>query len=223
MFRIHVYTDLHWHYTYHSRKPMLCMSVSHIEPKAKWTIGVSIWHVSRSMCECQSGQTSCVWMSAALRCNSPRGKDDAYFLLTTLVGDTLFLIFPLLFSLHLLYQSSPTLLTPGPAATGAGPHQPVHLQPAGVYGWAGAGEHAEAPGSRHLHEDTEGCQRGQQRSRLCQVGAPAIDRLQERYNSIPKADMCWVNGELCPLSKYIHVFHMVCDSPKIFVTINNSP
>lgn len=104
-------------------------------------------------------------------------RADAYFTIPTTAGDTLFLIFSSSLSSPLLYPFPllpPPLLyllfyPPGPAATGAGPHQPVHLQPASVYGWAGAGEHAEAAGSRHLHEDTEGCQRGQQRSRLRQV------------------------------------------------------
>lgn len=38
-------------------------------------------------------------------------------------------------------------------ATGAGPHQLIHLQPANVHGRAGAGEHAEAfqPGHFHSH------------------------------------------------------------------------
>lgn len=38
-----------------------------------------------------------------------------------------------------------------PAATGAGPYQPVYLQPAPVHGRAGAGEHAEALQPGHLH------------------------------------------------------------------------
>lgn len=54
-------------------------------------------------------------------------------------------------------------------ATGAGPHQPLHLQPAGVHGRARAGEHAEALWPRHFHEDTEGRQWHEQRSRLRQV------------------------------------------------------
>lgn len=37
------------------------------------------------------------------------------------------------------------------AATGAGPYQPVYLQLASVHGRAGAGEHAEALQSGHLH------------------------------------------------------------------------
>lgn len=78
----------------------------------------------------------------------------------------------ILFSLTLLFLSSLlpcALQIHGPSATRARPHQPVHLQPASFYGWAGAGEHAETPGPRHLHKDIEGCQRGQQRSWFCQV------------------------------------------------------
>lgn len=73
-----------------------------------------------------------------------------------------------LFFFFLLFLPS-ALKIPGPSATRARSHQPVHLQPAGFYGWAGVGEHAEASGSCHLHEDTEGCQWGQQRSWFCQV------------------------------------------------------
>lgn len=117
-----------------------------------------------------------VWFYDVLHDGNPH-RADAYFTIPTTAGDTLFLIFSSSLSSPLLYPFPllpPPLLyllfyPPGPAATGAGPHQPVHLQPASVYGWAGAGEHAEAAGSRHLHEDTEGCQRGQQRSRLRQV------------------------------------------------------
>lgn len=69
------------------------------------------------------------------------------------------------------YFTNPVTVSPSspPAATRARPHQSVHLQPAGFYGRAGAGEHAEAAGPRHLHEDTEGRQRGQQRSGIRQV------------------------------------------------------
>lgn len=62
-----------------------------------------------------------------------------------------------------------TLCSSLPTATGAGPHQPVHLQLTRVYGRAGAGEHAEAPGSRDLHADTAGRQWSQQRGWVCQV------------------------------------------------------
>lgn len=73
----------------------------------------------------------------------------------------------ILFSSPLFLPSA--LKLPGLSATRARSHQPVHLQPASIYGRAGAGEHAEASRSRHLHKDTEGCQWCQQRSRLCQV------------------------------------------------------
>ena len=43
------------------------------------------------------------------------------------------------------------LLTSLHSATGAGPYQLVHLQPAAVHGRAGAGEHAEALQSGHFH------------------------------------------------------------------------
>lgn len=80
-------------------------------------------------------------------------KADPCFIVLQGLVDTLFLFF----------------FPFGIPATGAGPHQPVHLQSASVDGRAGVGEHAEASGSRDLHEDTEGCQRGQQRSWLCKV------------------------------------------------------
>lgn len=54
-------------------------------------------------------------------------------------------------------------------ATGAGPHQPIYLQPATVHGRTGAGEHAEALQPGHFHAHPPRRQRNQPRSGLRQV------------------------------------------------------
>ena len=68
-----------------------------------------------------------------------------------------------------------SFLNPLPAslrsATGAGPHQPLHLKPAHVHGRAGAGEHAEALQPGHFHSHPPWRQRNQPGSGLCQVRA----------------------------------------------------
>lgn len=160
---------------------------------------ISLLHLS-GICECQQGQMSCE-LSLDLAAQLAVLQHVAWFLTTQswcIISYFLQLIVMHYFSYHLLFSfllfavcptsPSPSLLEiSGIAATRAGPHQPVHLQPASVYGWAGAGEYAEASGSRHLHKDTEGCQRGQQRSRLCQVNN--VNEASVKYASFQSLQM----------------------------------
>lgn len=69
------------------------------------------------------------------------------------------------------------------SATGAGPHQLIHLQPASVHGRAGAWEHAEALQPGHFHPHPPWCQRDQPRSGLCQVQALVIPRIRAACGS----------------------------------------
>lgn len=55
------------------------------------------------------------------------------------------------------------------SATRAGSHQFIHLQPASVYGRAGAGEHAETFQPSHFHSNPPWRQWNQPRGGLCQV------------------------------------------------------